>query len=93
MFSTWNCTDYGIESGTSMAAPHVGGVAAQYKAAHPEASPQEVKNWLPSSGSHYTDLCNFSTRGYLYGDPDGDDYPEPLLHAVISNVNPSTRTH
>ncbi|MFE0582162.1 S8 family serine peptidase [Streptomyces sp. NPDC058874] len=32
--------------GTSMAAPHVTGAGALYKAAHPAAAPQEVAGWL-----------------------------------------------
>ncbi|MER6202944.1 S8 family serine peptidase [Streptomyces sp. NPDC001586] len=38
-------------SGTSMAAPHVTGVAALYKAAHPNARPAEVANFLKNEAT------------------------------------------
>ena len=40
-----------VMSGTSMAAPHVAGVAAGYLSQHPTASPAEVSNYITSSAS------------------------------------------
>lgn len=45
ILSTLPGGDYGYLQGTSMASPHVAGVAALLKSAHPDASPQELR-WL-----------------------------------------------
>jgi len=52
--STWigsKNTEIMTISGTSMASPHVCGVAALYMGAHPTATPATVKAWLLSNGS------------------------------------------
>ena len=41
IFSTYNGTGYAVDSGTSMAAPHVSGAAALYKLQNPTASPSQ----------------------------------------------------
>ncbi|MFE6780384.1 S8 family serine peptidase [Streptomyces sp. NPDC057702] len=45
ILSTLPGGDYGYLQGTSMASPHVAGVAALVRSAHPNSSPQEVQ-WL-----------------------------------------------
>jgi subtilisin family serine protease len=61
--SAWSTSDTAIRtiSGTSMATPHVAGVAARYLQANPGASPGTVRNAL----------VNDSTVGILSGIPSG----------------------
>lgn len=61
-------------SGTSMASPHVAGVAALYLSAHPEASPSEVS----------TALLAAATSGVLGGIRSGS--PDRLVNVAFSFV-------
>lgn len=62
---------YGWGVGTSMAAPHVAGSAAVYRATNPDASPADVQAALQRRGSRRWDDPD---------DPDGTR--EPLVHAA-----------
>jgi subtilisin len=77
IFSTFNGTSYALDSGTSMAAPHVTGAAALFKAQFPDASPAQVISNITSSGTLPGATCQGGPGGYFTGDADGLN--EPLL--------------
>jgi subtilisin family serine protease len=49
IYSTWKNKEYKIESGTSMATPHVSAAACLYLCAQPQATADEVKYFLLNS--------------------------------------------
>jgi subtilisin family serine protease len=78
ILSTYYKQEYGLESGTSMAAPHVAGYVALYKSHHPLATATEVKSALLAAASIPTTLCDGKSHGYFSGDV--DTFREPLLY-------------
>src|SRR5688572_9388572 len=76
--STFNGTDYGILTGTSMAVPHVTVLAALLKMQNPNASPDELREMIIKSGSTPNSECQENKGiGYFLGDV--DDIAEPLV--------------
>jgi Subtilase family/Peptidase inhibitor I9 len=78
ILSTFYNDEYGLESGTSMAAPHVAGYAALYKAHHPLSSPAQVRSLLINTASLPATLCDGKSHGYFFADV--DRFKEPLLY-------------
>jgi subtilisin len=78
ILSTFKGHSYSTLSGTSMAAPHVTGAAALYKASHPGATPSAVLDALVNQGSNPSTVCDNNGHGYFANDPDGVN--EPLLY-------------
>ena len=78
IFSTYTQEGYAVDTGTSMAAPHVAGLAAKIKLDNPDATPQEVKKIILSSSIEPGKICANDNKGYFKGDKDA--YQEPLLY-------------
>jgi subtilisin family serine protease len=80
--SAWNTsnTATNVESGTSMAAPHVAGAAALILDAHPAWSPAAVRTYL----------VGHSTKGKLTSIGSGS--PNRLLYTVAPPAKPAIRT-
>ncbi len=78
ILSTFNGTAYGILTGTSMAVPHVTGLAGYLKTINPDASPDEIREMIIKSGSSPSSQCQ-ENKGIGYFKGDLDDIPEPLV--------------
>jgi subtilisin family serine protease len=78
ILSTFNGSDYGILSGTSMAVPHVTGLAAYLKTIHPDANPDTIREMIAKSGSAPDSECQ-ENKGIGYFKGDVDRFAEPLI--------------
>lgn len=67
IFSTYNGTGYVIDSGTSMAAPHVTGAAALYEAMFPDATPAEVMAKIAAISTQPNTPCDGVPEHTLQG--------------------------
>ena len=78
ILSTFNGTAYGILSGTSMAVPHVTGLAAYLKTINPDANPDTIREMIAKSGSSPDSECQ-ENKGIGYFRGDVDKFAEPLI--------------
>ncbi len=63
--STPGSDSYGYSQGTSMATPHVAGVAALIKEANPSASPDDVENILKQTARSFPGSCSGCGTGIV----------------------------
>ena len=83
IYSTWKDGGYATEDGTSMASPHVAGVAALVRSANPALGPAEIRDLLIGTGE-YPD-GTFAEGGCGGGGQwpgDSDGIAEPLVNAL-----------
>jgi lantibiotic leader peptide-processing serine protease len=59
VITPWGTPDWGFAAGTSMASPHVAGVAALVRAKHPELTPGAVKSRLKDTAQPIGDRAKF----------------------------------
>ncbi|HET7494407.1 MAG TPA: S8 family serine peptidase, partial [Candidatus Limnocylindrales bacterium] len=83
VYSTWTGGGYQNSSGTSMAAPHVAGVAALVRAANRSLTPAQVESLIKGTGEYpdgTTAESGCGSSAQWGGDPDG--IAEPLVNAL-----------
>ncbi|XP_035838460.1 subtilisin-like protease SBT3.18 isoform X2 [Helianthus annuus] len=66
-------TEWNFQSGTSMSCPHVSGVVALLKSAHPDWSPAAIKSALMTTGAGHLNPLKAMDPGLVY-DMNADDY-------------------
>jgi subtilisin family serine protease len=81
IYSSYKDGTYATLSGTSMAAPHVAGMAALHDSRWPTSAPLDVLKSFQRNGSNPSTICDGKGHGYFYGDR--DSYRESLLYKAF----------
>jgi subtilisin family serine protease len=88
ILTTYNNSDYSVDSGTSLAAPFVTGAAALIKSKNEDITVNETRDQIINIGSSPLTECDGKARGYFFNDP--DNFREHLLYMNSSeNGNPA----
>jgi subtilisin len=92
ILSTYKNGGYAVLSGTSMASPHVAGVAAYYKSLFPAMTPAQIEAALKTTDTKRpptgTELfpCDGHGRGYVRESAVPHNHREPLLYMGLTGV-------
>jgi subtilisin family serine protease len=78
ILTTYNYSDYSVDSGTSFAAPFVTGAAALIISQNNNITISEVRDQLVNVGTSSVTKCDGKARGYFIDDP--DSFRENLLY-------------
>ncbi|TME78827.1 MAG: hypothetical protein E6I45_13650 [Chloroflexi bacterium] len=96
IYSDWTGGGYNTIDGTSMASPHVAGVAALALSVQPALSPSDVRNLLKATGdcpntqpANANGTC--TGKGQWGNDPDG--IAEPVVNALRAAQNAGPYDH
>ena len=82
-----------VSSGTSMASPHVAGVAARYFETHPGAKPAEMLAVLKATGEAEGVDFNGECSGLAFSHTDpSNDHPEPVVRPADWSLVPDSET-
>jgi subtilisin family serine protease len=86
ILTTYNSSDYSIDSGTSFAAPFVTGAAALIISQNNNITVSQVRDQLVNVGTSSVTKCDGKARGYFIDDPDSFKNLLYMNNSLSSNM-------